>query len=1257
MKPLSVPASVRHQLMTGARGWSLPSAPAAPQLGVALSGAASPDMVIGDQTSTYILTPGGNPFSVDAGTTITTSTGDGIDGASGTAWTLTNAGHIYGQLIGVKLLSSSTLTNTGVIQGNLAAGVYIDGKASLTNSGAISSLHSSGVGLNGGGGTFANQAGGSVSGYFDGLDSFGLAALRITNSGTITGNNGFGINLASVGSSIVNYAAGTIDCSNGGAVELTTAGTSITNHGKISGGDGVELVGADTSVLNAAGGSISVSGSGVETEGKAASGAITNYGSVVGAIGVELAAGGTVRNENGGTINGVLAGVESGAGYNGATGVTINLVGGRIAGAIGIYAPEFSAAVSNAWRVTGTAGAGVRLLGGGAVANQAEAAITGATAGVYVTGKIGTVTNAGNITGDAGDGIALFAGGEATSFGGGTVTGQNGVNIEGAAGSVFNGGDITGNLAAGVVLGDGGVLTNWGHGNIDGQTFGVLVAAAPGSLRNAGTIKAANVAVQMNDGGGVANTAGASLYGRTGVYLTGATAAVSNNGQIYGFAGGGVVLADGGDVFNAKLGNITGVNGVHITHAFGSVINAGEIAALSESAVVFADGGTVENSLGGTISGQGFGVSIFGGKGTVTNVGAISASKYRSSGVSLGAGGSVTNAEGATISGDAYGVLLKQGGNLTNAGTIGFADAGVGGVGNIANTGTIEGEFGVVLNAGANLSNETGGTILGRYGGISEYGAGAMINAGTIHTEGPLSGGSGRFSGEVTVRMLNDPSAFKNLAGGVVSTSTYYRAVAVYLQNTGLDNAGNIQSGFRGVEFAGGAITNSAGGEITAAEQGIYVSGNLATTITNSGLISVNDGENHGFGIVVAPGTAAVTITNAATGLISAAEIGVSSEAVTTVTNAGQIAAGSSEISGDALYFLANATVTNETGGQITAIGDTGCGVAFNTGGTLINQTGGSIVGAAYGAILQSGAATQVGAIINAGTISGSIDSVDFRGGADTLTLQTGSTLIGNAVGGSSPTAKTSLILQGAGVADNNFLNFSALTMQGSGTWTLNGTSTFGAATVSSGALQVGDATHSGALTISGALVNKAAIEVVSGTFDIAGAVTGKGSAVIAGGTLEFGSSFTQNLDFTGTSGLLALADSQAYAGAITGFSLAGGTSLDLRDISFASGTTTATFVENGADAQGVLTVTDGTHTAHITLIGNYSGSTFTTSSDQNGGTIVVDPPKRAAAAHASVLPFIAAMASFDSGAGHWVPTANSGRSTPLLLAAARGPA
>jgi hypothetical protein len=85
----------------------------------------------------------------------------------------------------------------------------------------------------------------------------------------------------------------------------------------------------------------------------------------------------------------------------------------------------------------------------------------------------------------------------------------------------------------------------------------------------------------------------------------------------------------------------------------------------------------------------------------------------------------------------------------------------------------------------------------------------------------------------------------------------------------------------------------------------------------------------------------------------------------------------------------------------------------------------------------------------------------------------------------------------------------------------------------------------------------------------------------------------------------LELHDSMAFTGTITGLDLT--SFLDLDDIVFALGTTTASY--SGNSTTGTLTVSDAqNHTAHIVLAGDYTGATFSTSSDEHGGTIVVDP-------------------------------------------------
>jgi hypothetical protein len=78
------------------------------------------------------------------------------------------------------------------------------------------------------------------------------------------------------------------------------------------------------------------------------------------------------------------------------------------------------------------------------------------------------------------------------------------------------------------------------------------------------------------------------------------------------------------------------------------------------------------------------------------------------------------------------------------------------------------------------------------------------------------------------------------------------------------------------------------------------------------------------------------------------------------------------------------------------------------------------------------------------------------------------------------------------------------------------------------------------------------------------------------------------------------------FHGTISGFGVPGG--IDLRDIAFSSGTTMG-FVGAGDNLSGTLTVSDGTNTAAITLLGRYVAGNFTKQRDGNAGTLITDPP------------------------------------------------
>ena len=120
---------------------------------------------------------------------------------------------------------------------------------------------------------------------------------------------------------------------------------------------------------------------------------------------------------------------------------------------------------------------------------------------------------------------------------------------------------------------------------------------------------------------------------------------------------------------------------------------------------------------------------------------------------------------------------------------------------------------------------------------------------------------------------------------------------------------------------------------------------------------------------------------------------------------------------------------------------------------------------------------------------------------------------------------------------------------------------------------------------------------------------------MISGGTLEItgggglGSPAPSGAHVTfavSGGGILQLDDSVTFAGKVAGFGEPD--FIDLRDIAFTSATTLA-FVEAPGNTSGTLTVSDGVHTANITLLGQYVTAQFTKQSDGHGGTLVGDPP------------------------------------------------
>ena len=151
---------------------------------------------------------------------------------------------------------------------------------------------------------------------------------------------------------------------------------------------------------------------------------------------------------------------------------------------------------------------------------------------------------------------------------------------------------------------------------------------------------------------------------------------------------------------------------------------------------------------------------------------------------------------------------------------------------------------------------------------------------------------------------------------------------------------------------------------------------------------------------------------------------------------------------------------------------------------------------------------------------------------------------------------------------------------------------------------------NDGTLTINGAVKNEAALyaSAAGSLIDINGVVNG-GVAVVGNGTVEIGGSSGEGVKFlsNGTGGLVLDGTGNAYTGKVDGFGVAGGgnsnQSIDFAGVNYAGAIVSYT-PANAADTSGTLTVTDGTHSASIVLVGQYEASDFQNAN--NGGTLEI---------------------------------------------------
>jgi uncharacterized protein with beta-barrel porin domain len=537
--------------------------------------------------------------------------------------------------------------------------------------------------------------------------------------------------------------------------------------------------------------------------------------------------------------------------------------------------------------------------------------------------------------------------------------------------------------------------------------------------------------------------------------------------------------------------------------------------------------------------------------------------------------GSITNT--GHIEGPSRGILIENNAvvsnGISNGGTISSGYSGIEVVsvssfaGGISNSGTITQYFngnGIVV---GDASTFAGG--IGNSGLIASTGVGILVahvgsfvggisNGGTITSTNVLG-----HDGIVVESVTNFGSS--STGGGITNTgkiSLTSTGILVFNVSTfagGITNSGSISASvFGGIAVYGGTtfangITNS--GMITGSRSGIFVK-NVSTFsggIANSGHISGS------FGIGIYGGSIfSGNIVNSSTGTIAGAfangvggsGIGVSSISTFAggINNAGRISASNYGIAVSNMAQFGE----NSAGGGIVNSGTitvTSAGVAD---GIRIGGVGS--VGTFFGGITNSGTITALtgialtgvtfaagSAIVNSGTITGTVAAIDASGATSPITInQTGGLISGavklsayadvlNISGG---TINGSIIGQGS--SDTINFNF------GSGTFI------YGSAYGFSGVNQVN--INSGTVVLNGA--NSATNVDVYGTLEGTGSIDPTTVTIHSGGTFAPGTpgvagtsmSIIGNLAFaSGASYLVQVNPSAASFATVTGTATLGG--------------------------------------------------------------------------------------------------------------------
>jgi uncharacterized protein with beta-barrel porin domain len=941
----------------------------------------------------------------------------------------------------------------------------------------------------------------------------------------------------------------------GGDAYAANAGDNLcaTSGGPYGGAGGDGNPGTGTGSVSSTGGAggAGISGSGFTLTNSGAkynrvAGGNGGYGYTVGGaggVGV-IDTGGSVTNYNG--INGGDGGYSRGQGGAGGAGMAVTgttIVNyGAIWGGSGGDA-QYYQGHDQANSMGGAGGAGVTgsnfnltntgwIGGGGAGWNDGFGVATGGAGGAGVSGSGFTLTN--------GDGsryarIGGGSGGDAWAYIMGGSTPGNYVSTGGAggAGVVVSGSAATAitNTYGSIYGGDGGGAYLWnstGSPAPSGGGFVTLggVGGAGISVDNTGTTSISNASGSYISGGRGGEADGSYNYnaastsatgGAGGAGVTGTGFKLTNEGSVSGGEGGrgfgGYATATATGVGGAGGAGVSG-SGFYVSNS-STIIGGDGGRGYAYGAATGGAGGAGVAGSGVTLVNSGF---IAGGRGgdSYTYVDGTRSSGYVSTGGAAGAGVSINNAAGAvsSVTNTVDGVIIggESAGTAYERG-VAPAAAAVTVVGNGGNGGA-----GIAID-GAGTTNVTNdGILAGGYGGYAYVCEGGTCSTYTGH--GGAGGAGINVAGSGSTTITNTGYIYGGHGGNAWSHGTGYTPGTVGAGGAGIsvsssgttiiDNSGKIYGG----EAGGGSGSRAAAG---------------GAGVTGTGFKLTNGGGIYGGG-----GNDVGTF-NGYNGPVygGAGGAGVSGSGFT-ATNTGTIGGGAG----------------GSTGGYYSTTGVSGAGGAGVSGSDFTLTNSGSIYGGHGGYAGSSpslGGAGGVGidatgraSVITSGSIMGGLsgdgatqaDAVDFSGGGNSLTLESGYSFVGNVVSSSGTTTGGDTLALGGTTNDTfdvsqivaaaptawtgavQYYGFANYAKVDGSTWTLtNTTSVVTPWTLAGGVLQISSDANLGAPT-GGLTFNGGTLE------NTAAITTARSIAVQGAGTLQNDADFTSSGSVSGAGAL-----------------------------------------------------------------------------------------------------------------------------------------